>query len=255
MFSLNIEAYPDLTNIQVVVTTEAPGMSPVEVEQLVTFPIESTLIGMPKTEVVRSVSKLGLSMITVVFDDSMNIYLARQLVSERLGEVRSRLPAGMEPVLGPLATAFGEVYQFTLAGGNVNLMERKTLLDWVVRYGLRTIPGVSEINTWGGETKQYTAEVDPSALRRYGVTVHDVVQAVSENNENFGGGFVDHNAEQYTIRGLGRALDVRDLEKIVIRSNNGVPILLKDLANVRPDAYPRQGAICRTPKARPFRAW
>ena len=122
MFHLNIEAYPDLTNIQVVVTTEAPGMSPVEVEQLVTFPIESTLIGMPKTEVVRSVSKLGLSMITVVFDDSMDIYLARQIVSERLGQVRSRIPSGLEPQLGPLATAFGEVYQFTLEGGrNVEL--------------------------------------------------------------------------------------------------------------------------------------
>jgi cobalt-zinc-cadmium resistance protein CzcA len=243
MFHLNIEAYPDLTNVQVLVTTEAPGMSPVEVEQLITFPMESTLIGMPKTQVVRSVSKLGLSMITVVFDDTMNIYLARQIVSERLGEVRSRIPQGLEPQLGPLATAFGEVYQFTLRGGQANLMQRKTLLDWVVRYNLRTIPGVSEVNSWGGYTKQYTVEVDPLTLRRYGLTVHDIVQQVSENNANFGGGFISHNEEQYTIRGLGRANGVEDLERIVMRSQNGVPILLRDVAAVRTLPYPRQGAI------------
>lgn len=243
MFHLNIEAYPDLTNVQVLVTTEAPGMSPVEVEQLVTFPVESSLIGMPKTQVVRSVSKLGLSMITVVFDDSMNIYLARQMVSERLGQVRSRIPQGLEPQMGPLATAFGEVYQFTLAGGKADLMERKTLLDWVVRYDLRTIPGVSEINTWGGYTKQYTVEVDPLTLRRYGLTVHDVVQQVSDNNANFGGGFIAHNEEQYTIRGIGRATGIGDLEQIVIRSQNGVPVLLRDVAAIRERPYPRQGAI------------
>ncbi len=244
MFHLNIEAYPDLTNIQVVVTTEAPGMSPVEVEQLVTFPIESTLIGMPRTQVVRSVSKLGLSMITVVFDDSMDIYLARQVVSERLGQVRSRVPQGLEPQLGPLATAFGEVYQFTLQGGpNVDLMRRKTILDWDVRYALRTIPGVSEINTWGGYIKQYTVEVEPMTLRRYNLTVHDVVQQVASNNQNFGGGFIEHNEEQYTIRGLGRATGIRDLENIPLRAKNGVPVLLKDVATIRPLPYPRQGAV------------
>jgi cobalt-zinc-cadmium resistance protein CzcA len=243
MFHLNIEAYPDLTNIQVLVTTEAPGMSPVEVEELVTFPVETTLIGMPKTQVVRSVSKLGLSMITVVFDDSMDIYLARQLVSERLGEARSRIPQGLEPQLGPLATAFGEVYQFTLQGGQADLMQRKTLLDWEVRYDLRTVPGVSEVNTWGGYTKQYTVEVEPLTLRRYGLTVHDVVQQVAENNANFGGGFISHNEEQYTIRGLGRAGSVEDLERIVMRSQNGVPVLLRDVATVKERPYPRQGAI------------
>ena len=243
MLHLNIEAYPDLTNVQVLVTTEAPGMSPVEVEQLVTFPIESTLIGMPKTETVRSVSKLGLSMITVVFDDSMDIYLARQIVSERLGQVRSRIPTGLEPQLGPLATVFGEVFQFTLQGGDADLMERKTLLDWVVRYDLRTITGISEINTWGGFTKQYTIEVDPLALRRYGMTVHDVVQQVSDNNANFGGGFIEHNEEQYTIRGIGRANNIADLEKIVLRSENGVPVLLSNVANIKTLPYPRQGAV------------
>ncbi len=243
MFHLNIEAYPDLTNIQAVVTTEAPGLSPVEVEQLITFPIESTLIGMPKTQVVRSVSKLGLSMITVVFEDSMDIYLARQLVSERLNQVQSRIPPGYQPQLGPLATAFGEVYQFTLQGGQASLMQLKTLLDWVVRYDLRTLPGISEINSWGGDTKQYTVEVEPLSLRPYGLTVHDVVQRVADNNANFGGGFIEHNEEQYTIRGLGRARGIEDLEKIVIRSQNGVPVLLRNVATIRERPYPRQGAI------------
>lgn len=244
MFHLNIEAYPDLTNIQVLVTTEAPGMSPVEVEQLVTFPVESTLLGMPQTEVVRSVSKLGLSMITVVFDDATDIYRARQVVSERVSQVRSRLPQGLEPQLGPLATAFGEVYQFTLAGGNgVSLMDRKTLLDWDVRYAMRTIPGVSELNTWGGYTKQYTVEVDPLNLRRFDLTVHDVVQQVTGNNENFGGGFFQRNGEQYNVRGLGRAGSGRELENIPIRAQNGVPVLLRDVAKIVERPYPRQGAI------------
>ncbi len=248
MLHLNIEAYPDLTNVQVVVTTEAPGMSPVEVEQLVTFPIEVTLIGMPKTQTVRSVSKLGLSMITIVFDDSMDLYLARQLVNERLGEVRSRIPNGLEPMLGPLATAFGEVYQYTLQGGHLGLMDLKTLHDWQVRYELRTIPGVSEINSWGGYTKQYTVEVDPLALRRYGLTVHDIVQRVADNNANFGGGFIEHNEEQYTIRGLGRADGVPDLERIVALSNNGVAVLLRDVSKIKELPYPRQGAIMRDGK-------
>ena len=243
MLHLNIEAYPDLTNVQVLVTTEAPGMSPVEVEQLVTFPIESTLIGMPKTQVVRSVSKLGLSMITVVFDDSMDIYLARQIVSERLGQAQARIPQGLQPQLGPLATAFGEVYQFTIEGNTADLMEKKTLLDWVVRYGLRTLPGISEINSWGGYTKEYTVEVDPMALRRYGLTVHDLVQQVAGNNENFGGGFIEHNEEQYTIRGLGRMLSTADLNRVVLRSSNGVPVLLGAVAAVKIRPYPRQGAI------------
>lgn len=243
MLHLNIEAYPDLTNVQVVVTTEAPGMSPVEVEQLITFPIETTLIGMPKTQVVRSVSKLGLSMITVVFEDSMDIYLARQLVSERLIQVRSRIPQGMDPQLGPLATAFGEVYQFILDGGHMNLMDLKTLLDWEVRYDLRTVPGISEINSWGGYTKEYTVEVDPLTLRRYGLTVHDLVQQVSDNNANFGGGFIEHNEEQYTIRGIGRTNTSSDLEHIVVKSYEGVPVLLGSVAKVESRPYPRQGAI------------
>ena len=141
-----IDAFPDLTNNQVVVITECPSMSPGEVEQLVTFPIETALMGMPRTEGVRSISKLGLSMVTIVFDDSVNTYFARQLVNERLQQVRSRLPEGLQPSLGPAATAFGEVYQYTVEGA-LSLMDRKTIQDWQIRYALRTVPGVNEVDT------------------------------------------------------------------------------------------------------------
>jgi len=248
MLHLPIEAFPDLTNNQVVVITEAPGLSPTEVEQLVTFPVETALLGMPKTETVRSISKLGLSIVTVIFADSVNTYLARQIVSERLGEVRGNIPPNLQPRLGPLATAFGEVYQYTLQGKQDSLMDLKTLHDWQVRYSLRTVPGVSEINSWGGETKQYTVEVDPVALRRFDLTLHEVLQRVIDNNTNFGGGFVEHAEEQYTVRGLGRAQGIDDLERVVVRAKNGVPVLLRDVAHVVLRPLARQGAILRDAK-------
>ena len=156
--NLPIDAFPDLTNNQVVVVTECPSMSSSEVDELVTYPIESALVGMPRIETVRSISKLGLSMITVIFDDSFNQYLARQLVAERLQEVRSRLPRNLQPALGPMATAFGEVFQYTLEGRGKSLMDVKTFQDWTLRYALRSVPGVSEVNAWGGQSKQYAIQ-------------------------------------------------------------------------------------------------
>src|SRR5579862_3345893 len=172
LFNLPIDAFPDLTNNQVVVVTECPSMSSSEVDELVTYPIESALLGMPRIETVRSVSKLGLSIITLIFDDSLNPYLARQLVAERLQEVRSRLPENLQPTLGPMATAFGEVYQYTLDGPE-SLMDKKTFQDWTLRYALRGVPGVSEVNAWGGQSKHFAIQLDPAALRRYGLTVRD----------------------------------------------------------------------------------
>jgi heavy metal efflux system protein len=150
MLEVPVDAFPDLTNNQVVVITECPAMPPVEVEQLVSFPIETSLMGLPRTEGIRSISKLGLSMVTVVFDDSVNTYFARQLVNERLQEVRSRMPEGIEPSLGPVATAFGEVYQYTLEGASYSAMDLKTIHDWQIKNQLRTVAGVNEVNTWGG---------------------------------------------------------------------------------------------------------
>lgn len=248
--TLNIpmDAFPDLTNNQVVVVTECPSMAPTEVEQLVTFPIESALMGIPHTEGIRSISKLGLSMVTLMFDDSVNTYFARQLVNERLQEVRGRLPEGLDPTLGPMATAFGEVYQYTVEGGGLSPMELKTLHDWQVRYALRTVPGVNEVNSWGGETKQYVIEVDPLKLQRYGLKLRDVFDRIRENNSNFGGGFIEHAMEQYTVRGLGRTQSVEDLEKIVILARAGTPVLLRDVAGVKLGALPRQGATTRDAK-------
>ena len=243
MLRLPLEAFPDLTNNQVVVTVQCPGMSPVEVEQLVTFPLETGLMGMPKLQTVRSTSKLELSMVTAIFDDSMDRYLVRQLVNERLNQVQSRLPQGLSPVMGPMATAFGEVYQYTVQSPQLDLMQLKTLNDWRIRYSLQTISGVSEINSWGGLTKQYTIQVDPESLRRYGLSLHEVVQAVTENNANFGGSYIEHAEQQYTIRGIGRATDAATLGDIVVSTERGVPVLLKQVANLGAMPLLRHGAV------------
>ncbi len=243
-----IDAFPDLTNNQVVVITECPGLSPVEVEQSVTFPIETAVMGLPSAQGVRSVSKLGLSMVTIIFDDHVNTWFARQMVNERVQEVRSRLPEGLEPSLGPVATAFGEVYQYTVEGDQHSLMDRKTLHDWQMRFQLRAVPGVNEVNSWGGETRQYTVEVDPVDLRRYGLTIRDVFERLRDNNRNFGGGFIEHAAEQYTVRGLGRTQVVEDVGQIVLTAHAGTPVLVRDVARVYVGSLPRQGAVLRDGK-------
>ena len=245
MLELPIEAFPDLTNNQVVVTVQCPGMSPVEVEQLVTYPIETSMMGMPKLQMVRSTSKLDLSMVTIIFDDNMDKYLVRQLVAERLNQVQSRIPMGLQPQMNPMSTAFGEVYQYTVAAPKMSLMQIKTLHDWVIRYALLTVPGVSEINSWGGETKQYTIEVAPESLRRFNLTLHDIVTAVTGNNSNFGGSYIEHAEQQYTVRGIGRAENENDLGNIVVSTAGGVPVLLKQVASISPQALPRHGAVMK----------
>ncbi|UCF37094.1 MAG: efflux RND transporter permease subunit, partial [Acidobacteriota bacterium] len=242
---ISIDAFPDLTNNQVTVITEAPGMAPVEVEQLVTFPIESALMGLPRTESVRSISKLALSIVTVVFEDSVDVYFARQLVNERLAEARSRIPNGLESTLGPVATAFGEIYQYTIEGEDYSAMDLKTLQEWQVKYQLRAVPGVGEINTWGGLTRQLHVIVSPQRLRSYGLTLRDVYERVRDNNDNFGGGFIEYANEQYTVRGLGRAQEAKDLNRIVIASHAGTPVYLSDISEVIDGPMPRQGAVTR----------
>lgn len=245
MLRLPIDAFPDLTNNQVVVITECPAMPPLEVESLVTFPMESAMMGLPKTLEIRSMSKLGLSMVTVIFEDSVNTYFARQLVNERVQEVRTRLPGGLEPSLGPVATAFGEVLQYTVDSKTQSLMDRKTLHDWSIRLQLRSVPGVNEVNGWGGESKQYVIEVNPDALQRYKLTLRDLFQRIQMNNENFGGGFIQHEDQQYTVYGTGRVAAIAELEKTVLLARSGVPVLLRDVASVHEGALPRQGAVLR----------
>jgi cobalt-zinc-cadmium resistance protein CzcA len=242
---LPVEAFPDLTNNQVVVITEAPSLAAPEVEQRVSYPIETALMGVPNTREVRSVSKFGLSMITVVFDDAVPIYLARQLVTERLADVRNRIPAGLEPVLGPVATAFGEIYQYVVTGPGIDAMTAKTAHDWEVRTRLRSVPGVSEVNTWGGLSRQFQVVVDPTRLDQYGLTLGDVLRAVADDNQSFSGGFIEHRAERYTVRGIGLVAGVRDIETVVLASHGGVPVLVRDVADVEVAPALRNGAVTR----------
>ena len=244
LYTIPVEAFPDLTNNQVVVVTEAPSLPPTEVEQLVTYPIERSMLGLPNKQEVRSLSKLGLSMVTVVFDDSVPMYFARQLVSERLQQISSLLPNGIQPTLGLPSTAFGELYQYTLTGP-MSTMDLKDLHEWIIKPQLRTIPGVSEVNAWGGQTKQYQVLVDPALLAQYGLTLHDVASRIEENNTNFGGGYIEHASEQYTLIGTGRALTVSDFGNIVLTAQGGTPVLLRDVAQVRVGPAPPQGATLR----------
>jgi cobalt-zinc-cadmium resistance protein CzcA len=244
LYTIPVEAFPDLTNNQVVVVTDAPSLPPTEVEQLITYPIERSMLGLPDKLEVRSLSKLGLSMVTIVFDDSVAMYFARQLVAERLQQISSSLPRGIQPTLGLPATAFGELYQYTLSGP-MSAMDLKDLHEWVIKPQLRTLPGVSEINAWGGQTKQYQIVVDPDLLNQYGLTLHDIESRVQENNTNFGGGYIEHASEQYTLLGTGRAITTADLGNIVLTAKNGTPMLLRDVAKIQIGAAPPEGATLR----------
>ncbi len=244
VYTMPLEAFPDLTNNQITIVTDAPSMPPTEIEQLVTYPIEQAMMGMPKQQEVRSLSKLGLSIVTVVFDDSVSMYFGRQMVNERLQQVTDQLPKGVQPQLGLPATAFGELFQYTLSGP-YSAMQLKDIQEWQIKRQLRTVPGVSEINNWGGEVKQYQIIVDPAFLSQYGLTLHDVAQRVSDNNTNFGGGFIEHNDEQYTLRGEGRAQSIDDLRDIVVLSSRGVPVTLGDVAKVQIGPAPKNGAVLR----------
>ena len=244
LYTIPVEAFPDLTNNQVVVVTDAPSLPPSEVEQLVTYPIERAMLGLPNKEEVRSLSKLGLSMVTVVFDDSVAMYFARQLVAERLQQVSSVLPAGIQPTLGLPSTAFGELYQYTLSGP-MSSMELKDLHEWQIKPQLRTIPGVSEVNAWGGQTKQFQIVADPALLDQYGLTLHDLAGRIEANNINFGGGYIEHASEQYTLLGSGRAENIEDLGNIVLASVRGTPVMVRDVAEVRIGSAPPQGATLR----------
>ena len=241
---LPVEAFPDLTNQQVVIATEAPGLAASDVEQWITFPIEAAVMGIPGTEQVRSTSKFGLSLITVVFEDRVPIYFARQQVAERLNEVRARLPVGVSPSLGPVATPFGEVFQY-LVEGDSDAMARKTLQDWDIRLRLRSVRGVSEVNSWGGWTQRFEVMVDPAKLEKYSVPLDTVLDAVRNNHVAFGGGFLEHRSERLTLRGRGLLSSPFDLGQVVLASHQGSPIFLRDVAEIQLGAAPRYGAVTR----------
>ena len=250
---LSLDAFPDVTNVQVQIATEAPGRSPEEVERFATVPIEIAMTGLPGLVELRSLNRAGLSLITLVFTDQTNVFFARQLVMERLIEIASRLPAGVTPVLGPVSTGLGEVYQYTLERPDdgdraltvAEQTERRTVQDWVVRPLLRSIPGVAEINSQGGYEKQYQVLVQPDRLRYYDLTIQQVYQALATNNANSGGGVLPRDAEQYLIRGIGLAKGVDDIGMIVLKEFQGTPVYIRDVADVTQGTAVRVGAVVK----------
>jgi heavy metal efflux system protein len=242
---LPIDAFPDVTNVQVTVISQAPTLSPLEIEQLVTYPIEQSCAGLPHSTEVRSLSKFGLSMVTVVFEDGTDIYFARQLVLERIFTVSGELPDGTSSTLGPISTGLGEVYQYTLESPERDLMELRTLQDWVLRPILRTVSGVAGVDSFGGYVRQFHVVADPAALRRYGLALEELAAAVAANNGVAGGAFVERGGEQFVVRGDGWVRNAGDLEDTVIAYRDNVPVLLSQVAVVELAPEIRQGAISR----------
>ncbi|WP_094162692.1 CusA/CzcA family heavy metal efflux RND transporter [Flavobacterium psychrophilum] len=247
---LPIDAVPDITNNQVQIITLCPTLAGQEVEQLVTFPIEQSIANLPDLEETRSISRFGLSVITVVFDDDVNIYFARQLISERLKEAISQIPQGIgTPELGPVSTGLGEVYQYILhpkkgSENKYSAMDLRSMQDWIVARQLNGTPGIAEINSFGGKLKQYEVGVNPNRLKAMGVTIPDIFNALEKNNQNTGGAYIDKKPSAYFIRGVGLVTSLEDVKNIVVKSNpNSVPIFIKDVADVQFGSAVRYGAM------------
>ncbi len=251
--TIAIDAFPDVTTVLVQVVTKVPGLSPAEIERFVTFPMELQLTGAPGLTDIRSLSKVGLSMITVTFRDDIDIYLARQVVLERILEVQELLPPGAVSQIVPNSTGLGEVYQFYLEGPHDNqpgfviteadLMERRTLEDWVIRPLLKGLPDVVDVNSMGGFVKQFQVLVEPGLLRKYDLALHEVFNAVAKNNANAGGNILEKDDEKYVVRGVGLIRTLEDIENIVVKEAHGTPVYVRDVAEVRIGHAVRHGAV------------
>ena len=259
--AIPIDAYPDVTNIQAQILTDAPGLSPVEVERFITYPLELQMTGLPGLAEIRSLSKFALSQVTVVFNDDVDTYFARQLVLERIIAAKERLPAGIEPVMAPVSTGLGEVYQYYVEGPSIGLragpnaaatdsaiietelMDQRTLQDWVLRPLLKSVPGVVDVNRTGGFVKQYQVLVDPAKLRKFDLTLHDIYEAVAKNNANAGGNVLERHAERAIVRGLGLIKTLSDIESIIVKESGGTPVFVRDVAEVRIGHAVRHGAV------------
>ncbi len=244
MYRLPIDAVPDITPVQVQILTKSPALGPVEVEQYITFPVESSMTGIPGVKQIRSVSRYGLSAVTVIFDDSVSLPLARQYVSERLATANESIPEGYgRPELGPMTTGLSEVFMFTLEGDGYTPMQLRTILDWDIMFRLRSVPGIVEVNTQGGYAKQYQVVVDPKKLIAYKLSLQDIFGALEGNNANTGSGYIEHNQEQYIIRGEALAKSIADLENtVIVTREGGVPVFVRNVADVREGAMMRVGA-------------
>ena len=241
---LPIDAFPDVSPVLVQVITESPGLAPEEVEKLITYPVEVAMNGLPGVDHTKSISAFGISQISVYFEDDVDIYFARQLALERLQQAREEIPPGLgEPTLGPITTGLGQVYQYVVRGPTNNPTELRTIQDWIVKYNLRTVPGVTEVLSFGGEVKQYQVQVDPRALLQYGVTLGDVREALQANNRNVGGGYIVRGPEEYIVRGIGLAENLTDLENIIVAERNGTPVYVRNVAAVAIGPEVRRGAV------------
>ncbi len=246
--TLPIDAFPDVTNVQVMILTEAPGLAPVDVEQQISFPLELAMQGLPDVRQIRSLSKAALSQVVIVFEDRVDTYFSRQLVFERLQSAKEALPEWAEPEMGPISTGLGEIYQYTLESRERSPMELRTIQDWMIAPQLRALPGVNEVNSFGGFVRQYHVLVDPNRLLKYGVTLQDVLEALENNNANAGGNFIVKGWEQAYVRSLGLIETISDMEDIVLEARDGTPVYLKDVAVVKVGPETRQGAVTRDGK-------
>ena len=249
--NLTIDAVPDITNVQVQINTEAPGYSPLEAEQRITFAIETAMAGLPRLDYTRSVSRYGLSQVTVVFEDGTDIYFARQRVAEKLQEVRADLPEGLEPELGPIATGLGEIFSFILSvapgarradGTPYDTTDLHTVMDWVVRPQLARTPGVTEVNMVGGHERQYIVAPRPTALLAFGLTLANLADALERNNLNVGAGYIERFGSQYLVRVPGQVASLDDLRAIRVATHDGTPIVVGDVADVSIGKDLRTGA-------------
>ena len=251
---LPIDAVPDITNVQVQINTAAAGYSPLEIEQRITFPIETAMGGLPKLEYTRSLSRYGLSQVTVVFNDGTDIYFARQLVNERIQQVKDQLPSGIQTSMGPISTGLGEIYMFAVEakpdarkadGQPYSSTDLRTIQDWIIKPQLRTVPGVVEVNTIGGYEKQFHVLPGPARLMAYRLSFRDVMTALAANNANVGAGYIERNGEQYLVRTPGQVSNLDEIRDIVIGSHNGIPVRIADVAEVREGKELRTGAATR----------
>jgi len=254
--TMPIDAFPDVTNIQVEIVSNAPGLSPLEIEKFVTSPVEMSMRGIPGLETMRSTTKHGLSVVTLVFRDNVDVYFARQLVFERLSSAKEKLPPGVDCEMGPVTTAMGEIYQYTLEGKEpadpnekvVYFTELRTLQDWVIAPVLKGLPGVNEINSFGGYLKQFQVLMSPEKLLTYKISIQDVFEAIEKNNQNVGGNVIETPTEQYVIRGIGLIRDENDIGNIVLKSYDSVPVFIRDMADVKAFHAVRQGLALKDGK-------
>src|SRR6185369_813113 len=245
LYRLNVDAFPDVTPVQVEIDTEAQGLAPQEVEQLITFPIENVMNGITGVARVQSISKFGLSVVTVYFTDDTDIYFARQQVFERLSLAKDRIPQGFEPEIGPITTGTGQIYLYQIVGNGKSNQELRTIQDWVVKLQLRTVPGVADVLSFGGDVKQYQVVVDQQALVNYNISLDTLFEAIQNNNQNTGANFIEHGDDQYIVRGLGLVKDVDDIKNIVLDSRGGTPIRVGDVARVELGNEIRQGVVTK----------